>query len=260
MKNLVPLLTAVILGAGGAGLIHAADDLTVISNVTTNGKLSGTETNYISSEHIRTSHSQGTEMIIDLKSGVMTNIDDKNKTYFLVTKQDMQDMQAKLTERMNDPRMKQAMAAMQGMTAEMSSSAEVKKTGVTRKVAGFACDEWVITMSSLMTMTECVTGDFKYPVESLQAMTEFGESMRKSMSGFGPSAKSGAELAEKLKSIKGYPIATSTTIDAGITKTTTAMEVTDVRHQPIPASTWEAPAGFSKVDNPMLKGLQEHGR
>jgi hypothetical protein len=38
------------------------------------------------------------------------------------------------------------------------------------------------------------------------------------------------------------------------------MEVTEVRHQPIPASTWEAPAGFSKVDNPMLKGLQEHGR
>jgi hypothetical protein len=42
-------------------------------------------------------------MIIDLKSGVMTNIDDKNKTYFLVTKQDMQDMQAKLAERMACP-------------------------------------------------------------------------------------------------------------------------------------------------------------
>jgi hypothetical protein len=260
MKNTIPLLTVVILAAGGAGLSHAADDLTVISNVTTNGKPSGTETNYISSEHIRTSRSEGSEVIIDLKTGVMTNINDKKKTYFVVTKQDLQDMQAKLAERMNDPRMKQAMAAMQGMTAEMSSSAEVKKTGVTRNVAGFACDEWVITMSSMMSMTECVTSDFKYPVASLQAMAEFGESMRKSMSAFGPSAKAGAELAEKLKSIKGYPVATSTVIDAGITKTTTAMEVTEVRHQPIAASTWEPPAGFSKVDNPMLKGLQEHGR
>jgi hypothetical protein len=260
MKNTIPLLAIFILAAGVASLCHAADDLTVVSNVTTNGKPSGTETNYISSDHIRTSRAEGSEMIIDLKTGVMTNIDDKKKTYFLVTKQDMQDMQAKLAERMNDPRMKQAMAAMQGMTTEMSSSAEVKKTGVSRKVAGFACDEWVITMSSLMTMTECVTSDFKYPVESMQAMAEFGESMRKSMSSFGPSAKSGAGLAEKLKSIKGYPVATSTTIDAGITKITTAMEVTEVRHQPIPASTWDTPAGFSKVDNPMLKGLQEHGR
>jgi hypothetical protein len=56
-----------------------------------------------------------------------------------------------------------AMAAMQGMTASMASSTEVKKTGVTRKVAGFACDEWVITMGAMMTTTECVTNDLKYP-------------------------------------------------------------------------------------------------
>ena len=52
---------------------------------------------------------------------------------------------------------------MQGMTASMASSTEVKKTGVTRKVAGFACDEWVITMGAMMTTTECVTNDLKYP-------------------------------------------------------------------------------------------------
>jgi hypothetical protein len=260
MKNTIPLLTFVIVAAGAAGLSHAAaDDLTVVSNLTTNGKPDGTETQYISSEHIRTSRSEGTGMIIDLKTGVMTNIDGKNKTYFEVTKQDLQNMQAMFAERMKDPKMKQAMAMMKGMATEMSSSAEVKKTGVTRKVAGFACDEWLITMSSMMSITECVTGDFKYPVESLQAAAEFSESMRKSMT-FGPGSKSSSDYAEKMKSIKGFPVATSTTVDAGITKTTTAMEVTEVRHESLPASTWDAPAGFRKVDNPMLKSLQEHGR
>jgi hypothetical protein len=59
-----------------------------------------------------------------------------------VTKQDFETMQARMNERMNDPKVKQAMAAMQGMGSSMAASAEVKKTGVSRKVAGFACEEW----------------------------------------------------------------------------------------------------------------------
>ncbi len=259
MKHAIPLLTVVILAAGGSGLSHAADDLTVISNVTTNGKPSGTETHYISSDHVRTSHSDGTGVIIDLKTGVMTNINGKNKTYFEVTKQDLQNMQAAMAERMNDPKVKQAMAAMQGMSTEMASSAEVKKTGVTRKVAGFNCDEWLVTMSSMMSTTECMTSELKYPAASWQAMAEFSDSMRKSMT-FGPSAKSSSDFADKMKSIKGFPVAGSTTIDVGITKTTTSTEVTEVRHDSLPSSTWDAPAGFRKVDNPMLKAFQEHGR
>ena len=253
-------LTAVLTLAGTAGVCHAADDLTVVSNVTTNGKPGGTETQYISSDHIRTSHSEGTGIIIDLNTGVATNIDEKKKTYYVVTKQDMENMAAKMNERMNDPRMKQAMAAIQGMSASMASSTEVKKTGVTRKVAGFGCDEYVITMGSMMTMTECVTSDLKYPVQSWQALAQYSESMRKSMGGFGANAKSGAEFAEKMKSIKGFPVASSSTVDAGITKITTTSEVIEVRHTSIPASTWDAPVGFTKVENPMLKAFEDHGR
>jgi signal recognition particle GTPase len=245
--------------AVAAGICRA-DDLTVVSNVITNGQPSGADTNYISSDHIRTSNAQGTEMIIDLKAGVMTNINDKKKTYYVVTKQDMADMQAKMAERMNDPKMKQGMAFMQGMSTSMSASTEVKKTGVTRKVAGYSCEEWLISMGPMMSMTECVTSELKYPVQSWEALAAFNESMRKSMSGFGPSAKSGEEFAEKLKSVKGFPVASSTTVGvAGIGKTTISSEVTEVRRTPIPASTWDVPAGFSKVENPMLRAFQEHG-
>jgi hypothetical protein len=254
-------LSICILACAAATRGHA-DDLTVISNVTTNGKPAGTETNYISNDHIRTSHAGGTDMIINLNTGVMTTIDDKKKTYYEVTKQDMEAMQAKMAEKMNDPKMKQAMAMMQGMSQSMAGSTEVKKTGVSRKVAGFACEEWSISMGGMMTMTECVTNDLKYPVQSWAALAEFSESMRKSMSGsgFGPLPKSGADFAEKMKSIKGFPVASSSTVDAGITKMTNSSEVTEVRHTAIPASTWEVPAGFAKVENPMMRAFQEHGR
>ena len=145
----------------------------------------------------------------------MTNINEKKKNYFLITKQDLETMRAKMAERMNDPKMKQAMAMMQGMGSSMASSTEVKKTGVSRKVAGYACEEWLISMGGMMTMTECVTNDLKYPVQSWAAMTDFNESMRKTMSGFGPNAKASADYAEKMKSIKGFPVATSIDREAG---------------------------------------------
>jgi len=247
----------ILTATGGVSMTCMADELTVTSKVTTNGQPGGTQTSYISSDHIRHSESKGNDVIIDLKNGTMTNIDGKKKTYFVMTKQDMQTVQAAMAARMNDPKMKQAMAMMQGMSSSMASDTEVKKTGVTRKVAGYACEEWLINMGGMVSMTECVTNDLKYPVQSWAALADFQESMRKSMS-FGPSAKSSADYAEKMKSIKGFPVASTSTVDAGITKITTATEVTNVSRTPIASSTWDVPAGFTKVENPMLKSLREH--
>jgi hypothetical protein len=260
MKHTFLQLT-ILLSAATASFNCSAEDLTVVSNVITNGKPGGTETSYLSEDHIRHSEAKGTDMIIDLKTGAMTNIDVKKKTYYVVTRKDMEAMQAKMNERMNDPKMKQMMAAMQGMSSSMAASAEVKKTGVSRKVGGYSCEEWLINMGGMMSMTECVTSDFKYPVQTWAALADFNESMRKSMGGaFGASAKSGADLAEKMKSIKGFPVATTTTVNAGVMKTTISSEVTQVSRTPIPASTWEVPAGFTQRENPMMKSLQEHGR
>src|SRR5450755_3136181 len=204
MKLKVLALTT-FAATGTASVACMADDLTVVSNVTTNGQPGGTQTSYISSDHIRHSESKGNDVIIDLKNATMTNIDGKKKTYYVMTKQDMETMQAAMAARMNDPKMKQAMAMMQGMSSSVASSTEVKKTGVTRRVAGYSCEEWLISMGPMMSMTECVTSELKYPVQSWEALAAFNESMRKSMSGFGPSAKSGEEFAEKLKSVKGFP-------------------------------------------------------
>jgi hypothetical protein len=258
MKHTISCLS-LFLAAGAASFSCAADDLTVVSNVSSNGHSSGTSTDYMSADHIRHSQSEGTDMIIDLKSGAMTHIDSKTKTYYVVTKQDLEALQAKMAERMSDPRAKQAMAAMQGMSSSMAASTEVKKTGVSRRVAGYACEEWLINMGGMMTMTECVTSDFKYPVQTFTALADFNQSMRKSMSMPG-NAKSGDDFAEKMKSIKGFPVASSTTVDAGAMKTTTTSEVVSVSHASIPASTWEVSPGFTKVESPMMKSMQAHAR
>ena len=258
MRTLTPVLTAVALCVGAANVSQAADDLTIISKDTTNGKPSGVSTQYISSDYMRVS-TPGGGTIFDLKNGVTTTLDDTDKTYFVTTKRDIEAMGALFAEKMKDPKMKQGMAMMQGMGGSMAESTAVTKTGETRKVAGFKCDVWKISSGGgTMTTTECVTNDLKYPVGTWTAFTEYGDAMRKAMSGFGPSADAAKQLADKMKVIKGFPVATSILIAVAGMKQATDSEVTEVRHTPIPASTWAVPAGYKKIENPTMQALAKH--
>jgi hypothetical protein len=202
----------------------------------------------------------GHDIIIDLKTGVTTTLDDVKKTYYTTTRQDMEQFAAKLQEKMNDPETKKGMEMMGKMTEGMAGPIEVTKTGEARTVAGFRCDEWVITMNAFTTIRECVTSELQYPASAFEAYKDYSESMKKMMSGFGPMAQSGAELAEKMKAVKGYPVATSMKMDVMGQKTTSESEVIEVRRGAIPASTWEIPAGYTRIDNPMLKALEARGR
>lgn len=258
MRLSTPTFAAFVLAAAAAGTVVASDDLTIVSKHTQNGKPAGTTTSYLSSDHVRMAREEGHETIVDLKTGTMTTLDGTKKTYYTVTKQDMEDLKTKIQEKMNTPEMKKAMEAMAGMTSSMGSF-DVKKTGVTRKIAGFGCEEWAITMGTLSTIRECVTSDLQYPVRAWDTFREFAESMQSMMSAFGPMAKAGAELAEKMKSMKGFPLAASTSIDVMGNKTTTENEVVEVRRSSIPASAWEIPAGYTKIENPMLKAFDRHG-
>ena len=258
MRMLPYVLTAVTLCVGAANVSQASDDLTIISKETTNGTSTGLSTQYISSDYMRVSSTDG-GMIFDLKNGVTMTLNDTKKTYYLTTKQDIEAIGAMYAEKMKDPKMKQGMAMMQGMGTAMSASTEVTKTGETRKVAGFNCDVWKISMGSgTMTTTECVTNELTYPVSTRNAFTDYGDSMRKAMSGFGPSADAAKQLAEKMKAIKGYPVATSTLVAVAGMKQTTGSEVTEIRHTAIPASTWAVPAGYTKIENPTLQALAKH--
>ena len=250
---------AVVISAAGARAA-ASDDLTIVSKHTHDGKPSGTSTSYLGTDHVRIGREYGNETIVDLKTHVMTTLDGRKKTYFTVTKQDLAALAAKMNERMNSPEMKKAATAMSGMSDALADSFDVKKTGTSRKVAGFRCDEWTITMGEMTTINECITTEMAYPAQAFEAYKDFSESMRSMAGAFGPMAKTSEAMAQKLKGMKGYPVATTTTMDLMGNKSVMVSEVVEVRHGPIPASAWEIPAGYTKIENPMLKALEGHGR
>ena len=84
-----------------AGVALSADDLTIIAKRTSGGGPPTTVTSYVSSDHVRMSPADGQDMILDFKAGTMTSIDARKKQYFVVTRQDMEQLNAKMQQQLN---------------------------------------------------------------------------------------------------------------------------------------------------------------
>jgi hypothetical protein len=245
-----------------AGAVAAAQDLTIVSKVTRDGGVAETVTSYLSSERIRMSHGDGREAIVDYKLGQTTSIDNKKKTYSVMTVKDLDEWVAKMQERMNSPEMKKAREAMKDLPPEQRKAIEgagagmfeVEKTGTSRKIAGYACENWRIAMGQVSRSEECLTTELKFPVQVFDMYKHYTETMRSMMSSIGGTGSD--KMAEQFKKLKGYPLAVTTTVEMMGHKSVTSSEVVEVRKGSIPASAWEIPAGYTKVDSPLARGFE----
>ena len=249
----------------GAALPAAADDLTIVSKTTRDGGEPTTATSYLSTDHARMVQPEGGEAILDLKTGQITVIDGRKKEYYVVTRQDMDQMKAKLQQTMNSPEMQRAQEQMknlppdvqkkmQGVMGAAVAGVDVKKTGTTRKIAGYNCDNWTVTFGPSKT-EQCVTTELPLPVQTWDAYRDFAEGMRSMMASMGPMAKGMEDMAAKMKEMRGYPLAVSNSMSIMGRSSSSSSEVVEVKKGAIPASAWEVPAGYKKVDNPMLKAM-----
>lgn len=238
-----------------AALPAFADDITLTSKVTHDGK-STTSVTYMSKDHIRTAHGDGKETILDAATGQMTAIDTAKKTYYITTREEMDRFAAKMQEKMNSPEMKRAQEAMKNQPAMAGMFAvDVKDTGVSRRVAGYGCAVWTLVIGSMSTTEECLSNDLHLPMELWETYRRYSEGMKNMMSSMGPMASGMTKMQDQMKKMKGYPIASKTTVDVMGHKTVVESELIAVKRGPIPASTWEVPAGYTKVENPMLKAM-----
>jgi hypothetical protein len=204
---------------------------------------------------------------VDLKTGQMTVIDNNKKEYFVITRQDLEQMKARIQQQMNSPEMKRAQEQMKNMPPEMqkrmqammggmASSVEVKNLGTTRKIAGYTCTNWQVTMGQMTRTEQCMSTEVPFPVQTWDAYRDFAESMKNMASAMGPMAKGLTDLQEKMKAMQGFPLATSTTVNVMGHSSSTSTEVTEIKRGALPASTWAVPAGYTKVESPMAKAMK----
>lgn len=260
-------LTALLLTAA---LPVLAEDVTIMSRVTRDGGPPQTTASYLASDHARMSQGDGKDMIINFKTGDMTTLDTAKKTYYVITRQDMDAMSAKMQEQMNSPEMKKRQEQMNNLPPDQKAKMDammggmfavsVEKTGTSRKIAGFNCENWTVSIGQFSKTEECLTNDLKFPMQAWEIYKGYADSMKTMMAAMGPMASAATKMQEQFKKMKGYPIANTTTVDVMGHKSVTVTEVTSVKYGSIPASAWEIPADYTKVDNPMTKSMERNSR
>jgi len=256
-------LAALILAIGLPAL---AQDLTITSKVTRDGGAPETTTSYLSSDHARMASANGNEVIVDFKSGTMTTLDAKRKTYSVITREELDAMAAKVKERMNSPEMKKAQEQMKNlppeaqerMKAMMGSmfTVNVEKIGTHRTIAGYPCENWMITMGQMTKTEECLTNDLKLPLKSWEMYRGYSDMMKNMMAAMGPMARNFDAMMEQMKKAKGFPLATTTSVEVMGRKSTSTSEVTSIKEGRIPAAAWEIPAGYKKVESPIANAMR----
>jgi uncharacterized protein DUF4412 len=233
--------------------LAAAEDLTLVQKVTRDGAPPVVMTSYISADKVRMAGGEGNEILMDA-SGKFTIIDHKKKEYSVITTQDldalatqMQATMKELDERMKNmpPEVRQRMGAMGGGAA---AAVEVQKGTGSRTIAGYHCDNWVMTVGTMSRSEQCLTTELAVPTQAWESYQAFANKMRATMGSMGKSLEA---MTEKMKQMKGLPLASSTSFSVMGRNMTSSSEVTEVKKGPIPASAWQIPAGYKQGESPL---------
>jgi hypothetical protein len=261
MKTIAISLASVLFAAS---ICAAAQGLTIVSKETRDDGTTETTTSYISEDHVRWS-SGDAEVIIDGKAGSMTTLDSKKKQYYVTTQKDIEAMAAMMKEKMNSPEMKRAQEAMKNLPPEQREKMQsmmgsmftvnVEKAGGSRTIAGYRCDNWVVSIGKMSRTEECVTNDLKFPPQAWEMYRKLADSMKSMMASMRPMGANIDSMQEQFKKMKGFPLASKTTTSVMGRTTVTTNEVTDVKNGAIPATAFDVPAGYTRVENPMTKAM-----
>ncbi|MGH7598340.1 MAG: DUF4412 domain-containing protein, partial [bacterium] len=253
-----------------ASSLTAGTGVVIVSTQTTTAKPEDKMTNktYVDSDRMRMEAQAmgGTQIVIFRQDkGLFWIIDQKGKTYMEITKQDFQQMKAKMNEAKTmideqtkhlTPEQKQMMEKMmqsRGMPAMQPAGAAkitYKKAASGEKVNQWVCaryegyredkkikEVWTTDWKSLGLTPE----SFKVMKDLSEFFAEFAKDMASSFD------KIGSEEWEKQQGYTGIPVKTLSYMDG---KLRAATEVTEVKQESLAAALFDLPTGLTKKEMP----------
>jgi len=211
---------------------------------------------------LRVNASAGSSMI--LKGSSMIMLDDKNKQYREMSKEDMKKMaeqgaaaMANMREQLKNMKpeqraqMEKAMGkAMPGGLGSIDGKPDVfeaKNLGKSETVEGRQCQLWNMLRNGQPFTEMCVV-----PFKSLPGSEDFGKAFKGMAESFGDLAKSmpgAGETAKAYAAINGYPVRTRSYDTSGKLQPTENV-LTKWVTEAIPASSFQVPAGYKKMQMP----------
>lgn len=195
----------------------------------------------MSGAKIRTDQGPDTSFVLDLDKGIMRTLLHKEKKYTEMPIPNPQDImkQAMQGQGVKDEDQAAAQAMMQGMMGQMKLTVTVKETAETKKIKSWTCKKYIVKTQVAMVGSESemwVTQDVK--VDPALYQKAINSQILKM-----PGAAEAMKEYEKIKGVSVSTVSSATVMGAQV-KTTE--EVTDIQQKDLPASTFEAPAGYKK--------------
>jgi hypothetical protein len=216
-----------------------AEDLTIVSSVTTPRRAARTQTQYLSADRLRTWDGDR-DTIVDLRSGQVILLDDRRKEY---SETSLAELRAFLDQ------MESAMAgrAVFDRAIGATASVSVEKGTDDRTIAGHPTEQHVLALGDAMRYEVWIAPDLAAPERYFEARKVLYATM-------GPMGRRFDRIFDEMQRLKGLPLATSIDYRMRMTRRQVRVEATEVRKGPIPASTFAAPAGHKKVESPFGRG------
>lgn len=233
VASVVAALSAMALPRAGA------EDLTIVSTVTTPRGTTRTQTQYLAGSRMRLTGDER-DTVVDLVAGTVTILDNRRKEYSVTTVEELRAFVDQIDAAMaGRPLFDGSVGALSGVTVE-------KGTGG-RKIAGYDTEPYVLTMGDSLRMEVFMTTALDPPAHYFDARKIVYASL-------GPLGRRFDRLYDEMKKIKGFPLATSLDYRLRVARRQITTEATEVRKGPIPDSTFVVPSDYKKIDSPFGGG------
>jgi hypothetical protein len=226
------------IGCAILAAVPALADLTIVSTVHIGKDRTTTATQYLTDTKTRTSNGD-TETIMNITTGALTIIDNRKKEYFETTTAEMAAMFDRL-----DKQLQQAGAGpLAGLMGGKVLDVTVQKAEGAKKVAGYDCDHYLLTMGEDMKFDIWAAPDLVPP-------QTYYDASKGAYAAMGPMGRRFQKMFDEMKKIKGFPLSTAVNAKMMMMKIDTLQEATEVSKAPIAASAFDLPAGYRKKDSP----------
>ena len=193
------------------------------------------------------------DTVVEYGPGRIVTIDHKKKEYSEVTLAELEAAMKAASDRMQAMNAQMANmppAMREKMQGMMGGGAVAVTKGATKKVAGYDCQDYDVTMGTMMTMHVCATTAIAPPAPNVdfRRFTSFTGSAGALATN--PMFKG---IVEEMKKVQGFTLAESTSMKMMGRSTETSKEATQVKSDAIPPATFDVAAiakGYKKVASP----------
>ncbi len=227
-----------------------ADDLTIVYK-TTGPAGPGTATSYYTADKMRLTDAERDTIVEYGGGGRIVTIDHKKKEYSEMTMAEMEAAMKAMNEQMQKASEQMANlppAVREKMQGMMGGAAATVTKGATRKVAGYDCQDYDLSVGQAVNMRLCATTAIAPPAPNVDYRGAACAPLAAS-----PMLKG---LVNEMKTIQGFTLAESSSMKMMGRSTETSKEATEVKRGSIPASAFDVAdltKGYKKVPSPLSR-------